>query len=180
MFIPLQGKNCSVLATENPAFFHDLAPLGSGTRSCFDFRWPFCLNSHLVTTYAAVILLVPTQVEAAPYWSSQTSDPKNLICGQHYARATHGRCNRHSAFEVSGCLGNDPLHWGTCVWWHLASYQAGRKDTFRERTCFAATAGLMLLDKAGIVHNDIKPDNLIWTKESLAVCLVGCTQTKRE
>ena len=30
--------------------------------------------------------------------------------------------------------------------------------------CCAATAGLMLLDKAGIVHNDIKPDNLIWTK----------------
>lgn len=30
---------------------------------------------------------------------------------------------------------------------------------------FGVLSGLMLLDKAGIVHNDIKPDNLIWTKD---------------
>ena len=33
---PPQEKNCSVLATENPTFFHDLAPLGS-TRICCAF-----------------------------------------------------------------------------------------------------------------------------------------------
>ena len=28
--------------------------------------------------------------------------------------------------------------------------------------------GLVMLDKAGIVHNDIKPDNLIWTEAQLS------------
>ncbi|CAJ1422123.1 unnamed protein product, partial [Effrenium voratum] len=29
---------------------------------------------------------------------------------------------------------------------------------------FGALSGLVLLDKAGVVHNDMKPDNLIWTE----------------
>eukprot|EP00439_Symbiodinium_sp_Y106_P080614 s1077_g19.t1 len=29
---------------------------------------------------------------------------------------------------------------------------------------FGALSGLVMLDKAGVVHNDIKPDNLIWTE----------------
>mmetsp|Transcript_31168 Transcript_31168/g.71987 ORF Transcript_31168/g.71987 Transcript_31168/m.71987 type:complete len:632 (+) Transcript_31168:114-2009(+) len=33
---------------------------------------------------------------------------------------------------------------------------------------FGALSGLVMLDKAGIVHNDIKPDNLIWTEGSRA------------
>ena len=30
--------------------------------------------------------------------------------------------------------------------------------------CESMWAGLVMLDKAGVVHNDIKPDNLIWTE----------------
>lgn len=69
-----------------------------------------------------------------------------------------------------------------CCWGLGPTQQAG--DRFRQKPPIAvgapagprpytphqaghllsSAAGLVLLEKAGIVHNDVKPDNLIWTK----------------
>ena len=37
-------------------------------------------------------------------------------------------------------------------------------NLFETPAASSLLAGLVMLDKAGIVHNDIKPDNLIWTE----------------
>ena len=36
------------------------------------------------------------------------------------------------------------------------------------QVAFGTLSGLALLEKAGVVHNDVKPDNLMWTESSKA------------
>jgi len=52
----------------------------------------------------------------------------------------------------------------------------------RNLQCVAngALRGLMLLDQAGIVHNDVKPDNLIWMDSAVRTWDVGCGDTLME